>query len=1400
MNIFGALRYRLGQVGQGNVDVSHHLSIYEEGADYLEDAAVESTDLHPPVDQESLEQGVGISRMGASEPADGIAQTDAVSGESDTSVARARLNDSVEDRAVVRQTSQSNTSNSANIFLKEQKIVGKAGHADSGVGRDVNSGISEAIKVFLGQAESYIQQKAWAKAIASCQEALDIDPNVANAYKLMGNAFQHMGQLTEAMGYYAKAIVIQPDLPEAYANLGTIYAKQKQWEEAAAYYQKAIHYNPSFTAAYRHLAKVYEKLERHQDRFHYLYSAITLAPEEATVAELWDVGQALSECKHTQEAIACFKKLLELDPNHRQANQALADLLEESGDWQAALTYYRKVLDLDQTPDVAQSVTQTIHPKPIKSSVHDNDKNLALPEAEGGAMSQRPQSSKRQTLLLSPATQSLPAATRSQNQGPTDGGKRLSGKSRNAMQYDGSTKTYVDIANAYAQQRNWPQAIAHYKEAIRLDPNVAAIYRDLARVLTQAGYRGQAAESWYRAMTLEPTWATAEQHFNLGNALLDQNQQGKAIVCYQRSLELDSDFEPALRRLSALQEENQTKTRSLPSQPIEPNLFSPEEKSDLLSQSIELKDRTINPHEAISNVTSESPPSHSSIVQSAGEHGQENDAVSLSFVANIVNHAESDFECVDTNNNSALPSDSGQPSTRHQELDSLAFIPSSEPLVTNETAIVDDSIVTSEPSEPIVLENVVQTADQQFEKGLYQESLVNYELALTVDNSNYHLILRKGECLLKLEHYEEARNALETHIELFGDNLWPMVCLGLVYFNQDKFEDAIPHFERSFSIDSTFAWNINLLGKSYQRISNYSESKKYFEIYIERLPEDAVGYLCLGDLEYEFDDFETAERNWLYCIELDSQSKWAYISLGNLYIKLDRDNEAKQIFLNALGVFPDDCDVLLALAGLHLSSQNYVEAKAILDKASELRPDKLDVKVRLLEVCCYLGELESAGVQFNELKDCEDLPHSFYQAASKFLSAVGRKDDAFHYAGQAILKEPQNTHTHNLFLQTVFKSKKHSEALALINDFLSKNEEVSELLLIKSSILEYLIESIPEANKLIDKVVGSNDESNIDLDIVQKRLRIKEDIFHSESSKFQPIKTQFFYCTDKGYALPTLVSIFSLHKYNRQKIGHTPVHVVSDSSTLEVMGSAYSELARNIGLNIKLVNIEELVTDINNHNLVTDYGVYSGGNTLSRTAYFRLYFAQHLTQFSDTERWLYIDSDTLVMDALDQVDQLDFSENPIAARREMDKPEIKRAIEAINLQHGRYYNSGVLAFNARHPELRSLAAEAIRISVEEGDRLLYHDQCALNIAFDGRITDLRPQFNDFYPPSDERDLDEMFIRDKSCIIHLIDRPKPWDSRNSHRSSILWFQTLLEMSKFMSDEHVFKLFNMLQNSI
>lgn len=75
----------------------------------------------------------------------------------------------------------------------------------------------------FGKGLSLYGQQKYAEAVAELQQAVEIDPQLADAYLALGHALQKLGRLAEAAVAIQQAIAINGQEPLYHTSLSTVY-------------------------------------------------------------------------------------------------------------------------------------------------------------------------------------------------------------------------------------------------------------------------------------------------------------------------------------------------------------------------------------------------------------------------------------------------------------------------------------------------------------------------------------------------------------------------------------------------------------------------------------------------------------------------------------------------------------------------------------------------------------------------------------------------------------------------------------------------------------------------------------------------------------------------------------------------------------------------------------------------------------------------------------------------------------------------------------------------------------------------------------------------------------------------------------------------------------------------
>lgn len=100
----------------------------------------------------------------------------------------------------------------------------------------------------------YVGIRQYDAAIAECQKAIQLAPDFAPAYNMLGYALRGVDRDAEAEKAFRKYVEMIPDEPNGYDSLAELLMKAGRFDESVANYRKAVTLNPKFASAYQGIA------------------------------------------------------------------------------------------------------------------------------------------------------------------------------------------------------------------------------------------------------------------------------------------------------------------------------------------------------------------------------------------------------------------------------------------------------------------------------------------------------------------------------------------------------------------------------------------------------------------------------------------------------------------------------------------------------------------------------------------------------------------------------------------------------------------------------------------------------------------------------------------------------------------------------------------------------------------------------------------------------------------------------------------------------------------------------------------------------------------------------------------------------------------------------------------
>jgi len=171
----------------------------------------------------------------------------------------------------------------------------------------------------------------------------DIREQFLDAYSFLraGMGNEHTGDHKGAERAYRRGLAVAPDNVELHNALGWTLFQDGRTEEAVAEYTRALDLDPKHAKAHNNLALALVELGQPEAAAEHFRASLAVEPK----AEIYsDLGFVMAQLGHSKEALADYRKALELDPNCASAHFNLAATLVREGDFAGAEAHYRQAL------------------------------------------------------------------------------------------------------------------------------------------------------------------------------------------------------------------------------------------------------------------------------------------------------------------------------------------------------------------------------------------------------------------------------------------------------------------------------------------------------------------------------------------------------------------------------------------------------------------------------------------------------------------------------------------------------------------------------------------------------------------------------------------------------------------------------------------------------------------------------------------------------------------------------------------------------------------------------------------------------------------------------------------------------------------------------------------------
>lgn len=199
----------------------------------------------------------------------------------------------------------------------------------------------------------------------------------------------------------------------------------------------------------------------------------------------------------------------------------------------------------------------------------------------------------------------------------------------------------------------------------------------------------------------------------------------------------------------------------------------------------------------------------------------------------------------------------------------------------------------------------------------------------------------------------------------------------------------------------------NKTGITAMQEGKYENAVEAFLKAVEEDPEDAVGYINLGNVFASIGDPEKAEPFFQQAITLDEDAGTAYYGLANLYFNKERYEESSKLYEKAIRKGVDEADAYFMLGKSLERSDNGKLALPYLKRAAELAPDDLETRLAYGILLANMELFTEASEEFLfVISKNEDNADAHYNLGFLYAVSTDRKEDALKHLKQAFTINP----------------------------------------------------------------------------------------------------------------------------------------------------------------------------------------------------------------------------------------------------------------------------------------------------------------------------------------------------------------------------------------------------------
>lgn len=181
----------------------------------------------------------------------------------------------------------------------------------------------------VSEAGRLLQSGAADQAVRVCKQVLSQAPNQPVALHLLGAACCRASDLAGAVKPLTRLIGIQPGNADAYLLLGVAYEGLNRPDDALKAFRQAFELRSGWPDAGSRLGSLLRRLKRYDEAIASYQAVLAIHPNDDTT--LFNLAIALHAAFRFEEAAACYQQILTRHPSDAETWVGLGNVMKDSG-------------------------------------------------------------------------------------------------------------------------------------------------------------------------------------------------------------------------------------------------------------------------------------------------------------------------------------------------------------------------------------------------------------------------------------------------------------------------------------------------------------------------------------------------------------------------------------------------------------------------------------------------------------------------------------------------------------------------------------------------------------------------------------------------------------------------------------------------------------------------------------------------------------------------------------------------------------------------------------------------------------------------------------------------------------------------------------------------------------